>query len=144
MRGDTPARAAERLRTALGPITTLLDAADDAMWESPVGVADLTLGQGVLLLWYDAYVHADDIRAAIGRPSERGDGLGASVAYLAAELAKREYGPATLALDGMPIYDIGTGGPEIAGDPHRFVLVATGRADPAKIGLDQSVNIYAD
>jgi len=142
VRGDAPAQAAARLTTALGPITALLDAADDAMWEAPVGVADLTLGQGVLLLWYDAYVHADDIRAAIGRPSERGDGLGASVAYLAAELTKRGYGPATLALDGMPVYDVG-GGPEIGGDAHAFVLAATGRVDPATIGLDPSVNIYA-
>jgi uncharacterized protein (TIGR03083 family) len=143
VRGDAPAQAAARLTDALGPISALLDAADDAMWEAPVGVADLTLGQGVLLLWYDAYVHADDIRTAIGRPSERGDGLGASVAYLATELTTRGYGPATLALDGMPLDDVGSGGPEIEGDAHTFVLAATGRVDPATIGLDPSVNIYA-
>jgi uncharacterized protein (TIGR03083 family) len=143
VRGDAPAQAAARLTAALGPISALLDAADDAMWEAPVGVADLTLGQGVLLLWYDAYVHADDIRAAIGRPTERGDGLGASVAYLSAELTTRGYGPATLALDGMPVYDVGSGGSEIEGDAHTFVLAATGRVDPATIGLDPSVNIYA-
>ena len=70
VRGDTAAQAAERLRVALGPITALLDAADDAMWDVPVGVADLTLGQGALLLWYDAFVHADDIRAG-DRPAVR-------------------------------------------------------------------------
>jgi uncharacterized protein (TIGR03083 family) len=143
VRDDTPAQAAARLRAALGPISALVDAADDAMWDAPIGVNDLTLGQGALTLWFDTYVHADDIRAALGRASERGPGLGAALSYLAAELTKRGYGPATLALDGMDRYDIGTGGPEITGDPLQFVLVATGRADAATMGLDPSVNIYA-
>ena len=30
----------------------------------------------------------------------------------------------------------------MTGDPLQFVLVATGRADPAPLGLDASVNIY--
>jgi len=39
---------------------------------------------------------------------------------------------------------VGAGkGRRITGDPLEFVLVATGRADPARIGLDPSVNIYA-
>jgi uncharacterized protein (TIGR03083 family) len=143
VRDDPPARAAERLRTALGPMRALLEGADDALWDAPIGVNDLTLGQGALTLWYDTYVHADDIRAAIGQPSARGDGLGASVSYLAAELTKRGYGPATLALDGVPVYDVNGGGAaEITGDPLQFVLIATGRADPAAMGLDPSVNIY--
>jgi len=107
-------------------------------------VPDLTLGEGVLTLWYDAYVHADDIRAAVGRPSERGEGLHASVAYLAAELTRRGWGPATLALDSLPRYDVGAGGRAVTGDPLQFVLAATGRADASTIGLDPTVNIYAD
>src|SRR6185436_10539354 len=63
VRGDTPAQAAARLRAALETITAIAAGADDAMWNAPIGVGDLTLGDGVLLLWYDAYVHADDIRA---------------------------------------------------------------------------------
>ena len=31
---------------------------------------------------------------------------------------------------------------EITGDPHQFVLVATGRADAATMGLDPEVSIY--
>jgi uncharacterized protein (TIGR03083 family) len=142
VRGDTPAVAAARLRAALEPISALLEGADDNMWAAPV-LDDMTLGEGVLLLWYDAYVHADDIRAAIGRPSERGAGLAASVAYLANELTKREYPPCTLALAGMPRYDVSGGGAAITGDALSFVLAATGRADAASIGLDSSVNIYA-
>jgi hypothetical protein len=33
-------------------------------------------------------------------------------------------------------------GRRVTGDPHQFVLVATGRADPATLGLDESVNVY--
>ena len=89
----------------------LLGALDDEAWAGPSGLPDLTLGRGVLTLWYDTYVHADDIRAALGRPSERGPGLDASVAYLAEELERRGLGPATIALDGLPAHTIGTGGP---------------------------------
>ncbi len=34
------------------------------------------------------------------------------------------------------------GGPEINGSCDQFVLVATGRAEPASLGLDEAVNIY--
>jgi uncharacterized protein (TIGR03083 family) len=144
VRGDAPLVAAARLRAALVGITALVAAADDAMWAGPSGVPDLTLGDGVLLLWYDAYVHGDDIRAAIGRASVRGGGLHASVAYLAGELTKRDYPPATLAFDALPRYDVSGGGSEITGDALAFVLAATGRTDPAPLGLDGSVNIYAE
>jgi uncharacterized protein (TIGR03083 family) len=141
VRGDAPAVAAARLRAALETISALLGAADDAAWAAPV-LDDMTLGQGVLLLWYDAYVHADDIRAAIGRGSERGAGLGAAVAYLAGELTARDFEPRTLALAGMPRYDISGGGPTVTGDALSFVLAATGRTDPQALGLDPTVNIY--
>ena len=67
--------ATRRPRSRLGSaprsasIQPLLDALDDDMWNGPSGVPDLTFGRGVLTLWYDAFVHADDIRAALGRPS---------------------------------------------------------------------------
>jgi uncharacterized protein (TIGR03083 family) len=144
VRDDTPAQAAARLRAALVPITALAEAADDEMWNGPSGVPDLTLGEGVLTLWFDTYVHADDVRAAIDRGSERGEGLHASVAYLVAELTKRGWGPATLALEGVPRYDVGAGGRGVTGDPLQFVLVATGRADASTLDLDPTVNIYAD
>jgi uncharacterized protein (TIGR03083 family) len=128
VRDDSPQQAAARLRAAAGPIGALLDGADDEAWAGPSGVPDLTLGEGVLTLWYDTFVHGDDIRAAIGRPSETGDGLGASVAYLHNELAKRGFDSSGLEF----------------GDDLQFVLAATGRADPAIIGADPSVNIYAE
>jgi uncharacterized protein (TIGR03083 family) len=142
VRGDSPAQVAARLRAAVASIQPLLDALDDDMWNGPSVVPDLSFGRGVLTLWYDAFVHADDIRAAISRASEHGPGLAASVEYLAGELTTRGWGPATLALDGMPRYDVGAGGREVTGDPMHFVLVATGRAEPATIGLEPGISIY--
>jgi uncharacterized protein (TIGR03083 family) len=142
VRHETPAGTAARLRAAVSSLRALLDVVDDDAWAAPSGVPDLTLGDGVLTLWYDTYVHGDDIRDAIGAPSERGAGLDATVFYLAKELTTRGWGPATLALEGTGRYDIGAGGPEITGDALEFVLVATGRADALAIGLDSGVNIY--
>ena len=102
-----------------------------------------TLGEGVEALWYDAYVHGEDIRAAIGRVPEPGPGLRASVAHLSDLLSQRDWGPATLALDGVDEFPVsGGGGRRVTGDPLQFVLVATGRADPAAVGLDETVNVY--
>jgi uncharacterized protein (TIGR03083 family) len=142
VRGDSPAQAAARLRAVIESLRPLLDALDDDMWNGPSGVPDLTFGRGVLTLWYDAFVHADDIRTALGRPSEGAAGLAASVEYLAGELTTRDWGPATLALVGVPRYDVSGGGREITGDPMQFVLVATGRAEPATMGLEPGVSIY--
>ena len=144
VRHESPAGAAARLRAATATLHALLDAIDDDAWNGPSGVPDLTLGQGVLTLWYDTYVHADDIRAALGRESERGDGLDATIAYLAGQLTTRGWGPATLALDGAGRHDVGAGGQEITGDALQFALVATGRADASTMGLDPEVNIYAE
>ena len=92
---------------------------------------------------------------AIGAPSLPGGalaldgtfGLHPSLAflherYLAGELTTRDWGPATLAFDGLPRHDVSGGGGEISGDPLQFVLVATGRAEPETIGLQPGVSIY--
>ena len=113
VRGDSPAQVAARLRAAVASIQPLLEALDDDAWNGPSGVPDLTFGRGVLTLWYDAYVHADDIRAALDQQPDPGPGLAASVEYLAGELTNRGWGPATLRLDGMPSYDVGDGGREV-------------------------------
>jgi uncharacterized protein (TIGR03083 family) len=142
VRHESPAGAAARLRAATSTLRALVDAIDDDVWNGPSGVPDLTLGEGVLTLWYDTYVHADDIRAAIGRTSERGPGLDATIAYLAGQLTARSWGPATLALDEVGRHDVSGGGREITGDALQFALVATGRADASTIGLDGDVSIY--
>jgi hypothetical protein len=42
----------------------------------------------------------------------------------------------------MDEVDVGAGGRRITGDPLAFVLAASGRTDPAALGLDPTVNIY--
>ena len=119
------------------------------------GMADVAafrlegLGTGVEALWHDAWLHGDDILCALGRPSERGDGMKASVSHIADVLTREGWGPAVLALDGLPDFAV-NGGPangssgrsRFSGDPLAFVLAATGRADPRPLGLDESANIY--
>lgn len=142
VRHETPAGAAARLRAAVATIAVIAESVDDDGWNTPIPGLGITLGEGVLTLWYDTYVHADDIRAAVGRSSERGPGLEASVAYLAREIEKNDWPSTTLALDGVGRYDVNGGGASITGDALQFVLVATGRADAATMGLDPSISIY--
>lgn len=146
-RGHAPADLAAELDTALEVVPSLLAAFDDDAWASPSpGGYDFTLGHAVEALWYDAYVHAEDIRAALGRPSERGDGLRASAFHVADLLDARGWGPARLVLDGVgevAVGEPGGGAPTYTADALAFVLAATGRADPAATGLPRDVNVYA-
>ena len=142
VRHESPAGTAARLRTAVASLRALLDVIDDDAWNGPSGVPDLTLGEGVLTLWFDTFIHADDLRDAVGRDSVRGDGLDAAIAYLAKQLTAKGWGPATLALDAGGRHDINGGGREITGDAMQFALVATGRADAVTMGLDADVSIY--
>jgi uncharacterized protein (TIGR03083 family) len=143
-RGRTPQELADELAGATKVAADLLGAFDDAAWAGPSpGGFEFTLGEGVESLWYDAVLHADDIRAAAGRPSVVDvDGLAVCLSHIASVLAAQGWGPATLSLAGTDDAPIGGGGRRVTGDPLAFVLVATGRADPAAFGLDESVNIY--
>ena len=143
-RGRTPAQLADELHDLVAAGAATLAALDDEAWKSPAPAGILpTLGDGVEALWYDAWLHADDMRAAAGLPPERSPGLRASVIHLAALLEAGGWGPATLALDGVEEVPVGSGGGRrVTGDPHQFVLVATGRADPATLGLDETANVY--
>jgi uncharacterized protein (TIGR03083 family) len=144
-RGRTGAELAEELEQAGKVAQDLLAGFDDAAWQLPSpGGYEGTLGDGIEALWYDTFVHGEDIRAALGRPATRTPGLKAAVSHAAFELGKRNWGPATLALTGMPEFNVDDGGRRIEGDPYEFVLAATGRTDPAPLGLDSTVNIYAE
>lgn len=144
-RGRTGAELAEELEQAGKVAQDLLAGFDDAAWQLPSpGGYEGTLGDGIEALWYDTFVHGEDIRAALGRPVTRTAGLKAAVSHVAFELGKRNWGPATLSLTGMPEFQVGDGGRRIEGDPYEFVLAGTGRTDPAPLGLDGTVNIYAE
>jgi uncharacterized protein (TIGR03083 family) len=143
-RGRTNDELADELDGAAKVSGDLLAAFDDAAWAGPApGGFDGTLGDAVEALWYDAYLHADDIRAAVGRPSLKGPGLKASLSHVATVLGQRGWGPATLAFDGFDELDVGGGGKRIEGDALAFVLAATGRANPSTVGLGRDINIYA-
>lgn len=130
---------------AFGALAGSLESLPAEAWAGPApGSPDYSLRFAAEAIWYDTYLHGDDIRAALGRPSARGDGLRCAVHHVAGYLDHQHWGAATLALNGIERIEIGGGGAEITGDPLEFVLAATGRRDPSAIGLDRSINVYAD
>ena len=141
--GRSGKELADELAEGRARTAEMLPLFDDNAWNGPVASEyPGTMADGILALWYDGYLHADDIRSALGMPSARGEGLRASVHHVADSLQERPWGPATLALDGIEVIDVRGGGEKVTGDPLQFVLVATGRADPSTLGLDEGVNIY--
>ena len=143
--GRTPKELADELAVAGPALAALLASLPEDAWAGPAARdPEHTLGFGVEAIWYDAYLHGDDIRDALGLSSERGDGLRCAVHHVAGHLEHQKWGPATIALDGMERIEIGDGGPEITGDPLEFVLAATGRRDPSVHGFDPTINVSAD
>jgi uncharacterized protein (TIGR03083 family) len=144
-RGRTPDQLADELAEVAKVGGDILDSFDDEAWAGPPpGDLPGTLGEGVEGLWFDAWMHADDIRAGIGRPTQTGPGVRASVSHLADLLTQRGWGPATIAVSGLEEFPVsGGGGTRVEGDPVEFVLVASGRKDASSLGLDSSVNVYA-
>ena len=69
-------------------------------------------------------------------------GLRVAVSHLAQVLTEQGYAPTTLQLDGLEAFAVSGGGPAITGAPEQFVLVATGRAAPQPLGLDETINVY--
>lgn len=143
-RGRVPEEVADELHEAVKINADLAASFDDALWNGPApgGIAG-SIGDGIEAIWYDTYVHADDIRAAVGLRSQTGPGLRAAVSHISDILTQQGQQPTTIALDGMPEFAVsGGGGKRVTGDPAAFVLAATGRADLSPFGLDQSFNIY--
>ena len=127
-KGLAPKQLADECDEGRSAAAGLLAAFDDAAWDGPApGGYDGTLGDGVEAIWYDAYLHADDIRAAIGRPSEYGPGLPAAVSHVLHHLVLLDWGG-----------DVPEGDDAAA---HEFVLQATGRAPTT---ADGPLNIYAE
>jgi uncharacterized protein (TIGR03083 family) len=143
--GRTTRELTDELADAGPVLCELLGSLPEDAWEGPApSNPDYTLRFAVEAIWYDAYLHGDDVRDALGLPSARGDGLRCAVHHVAGYLDHQHWGSATLALSGIEPIEIGDGGSEITGDPLEFVLAATGRRDPSAIGLDPRINVYAD
>jgi uncharacterized protein (TIGR03083 family) len=117
---------AEVTKAAAGMLTMF----DDATWEAPVGSGIAgTIGFGVEALWFDTFMHADDMRSSIGQPPDLvGGGIAGSVSHVEAHLAEIGWSE-PLPPEGRAAYDA--------------VLVATGRADASVVGAGAPPNIYA-
>lgn len=143
--GRTAKELSDELGEAAPVLSALLESLPEDLWDTPApSNPEYPLGFAVESLWFDAFMHGDDIRDALGRASVRGAGLRCAVHHVSGYLGYRHWGPATLALDGIERIEIGGGGSEITGDPFEFVLAATGRLDPSSLGLDASIDVYAD
>ena len=66
-RGHSPAEIAAQLRTARETFGSFFEALNDAAWNGPSGVPDMTLATDPALA-NDAYVHEDDTCDTLGLP----------------------------------------------------------------------------
>lgn len=143
-RGRTTGELADELEASADLAGALASSFDDAAWEAPAPPGPRgTLGFGLEALWFDTFLHADDMRSAVGLATRPGAGIRPSLSHIAQELTDQGWGPADLAFEGFEVFPIAGGGSRtITGDAFGFVLVSTGRSDPASMDLDGSVNIY--
>lgn len=141
----SPAKVAKELRRAGRLCLGVLDGYSDEAWlaRAPGGFPG-PLRRAVLVLWYELYLHGDDVRSAVGRPADRGPGLRASVAHAAETLGLWGWGPATLRLPGVEDLPVRGGGDVLTCDALDFLLAATGRINPSRVGLDDRVNYYRE
>ena len=128
--GHTAAQLAEECAEVTKAAAGLLPMFDDAAWDAPAGGGyDGSLGNGVEALWFDAWMHADDVRSALNIESVKGPGLRGALSHVEPFLTR-------LGWQGtIPSAD--------ADNAFEFVMVATGRALPAAGAANPPVNIYA-
>lgn len=146
-RGRTRDELLRELRKGGRLVDRMVASLPEDGWSLPApGGFSGPLRRAVQMIWYDLYVHSDDVRAAAGLPSERGPGLRAAVLHAADTLGRWGWRPVTLHLEGMEPVAIRGGAKDAAdvveADALAFLLAATGRLDPAAVGLDDRVNIY--
>jgi uncharacterized protein (TIGR03083 family) len=144
-RGRTTTELAEELESSTKLAGDLASSFDDAVWDAPApGGIGGTLGFGIESLWFDTYLHADDMRSALDLPRPKAqDGLWPSLSHISRILSDQGWGPADLSMEGFETFPVsGGGGSVVTGDAYAFVLASTGRGDPGSFGLDESVNIY--
>jgi uncharacterized protein (TIGR03083 family) len=143
-RGRSPAELAKELSSSIETAKALLSAFDDESWDGPAPPgANGKLGFGVEALWFDTYLHRDDILSAVGRPGVGSEGMLASLSHVTQVLTDSGWDPCTFSFEAYGDFPVSGGGRKIERDPMEFLLAATGRSDPAGIDLDRSVNIYA-
>jgi uncharacterized protein (TIGR03083 family) len=142
LRSEPPTALAARLHAAIDAITRLATAFDDAAWSAPSPVPGLSLGQGVHALLHDAYLHGDDIRAAVGLPFDGGPGLQASLDFVLGALLRDDAAAAEPAIAQLLVVRADRFSEHTGIAVHDFLLAATGRSDPARLLLPDILNIY--
>jgi uncharacterized protein (TIGR03083 family) len=142
LRSESPTVLAAQLHTALSSITQLATVIDDAAWSAPSPVPGLTLGQGTHALLQDAYVHGDDVRAALGLPFDGGPGLHASLDFVLGALLRDDTARVEPDLARLLAVPAERFTQQTGLAAYDFLLAATGRRDPAPLRLPKSVNIF--
>jgi uncharacterized protein (TIGR03083 family) len=117
---------AEATKAAAG----MLPLFDDAAWAGPgPGGFDGTLGDGVEALWFDTWLHGNDMRAALGDAPVMGPGLAAGRSHVGWDLGR------LCGFHGeMPKADAAA---------YAFILVAAGRAGGCSRGAGAPPPMYA-
>jgi uncharacterized protein (TIGR03083 family) len=113
-RGKTAAELADELDRGIKGARDLIGILPEEAWAGPAGPGfEIDLREGVEAIWYDTYMHGDDIRAATGRDADRGPGLRCSIHHVATILGRNGWGPVTLALEGVEEVPVGDGGERV-------------------------------
>lgn len=128
--GRSAAELADECAEVTKAAAGLLPLFDDDAWAAQApGGYEGTLGDGVEALWYDTWMHADDIRAVVGEATQFGSGWPGVVSHVGFELAKRGWsGDVVDSQDAAGL---------------AFVMAATGRSDGADLSGERPINIYA-
>lgn len=128
--GRSPAELADECAEVTKAAAGMLPLFDDAAWAGPgPGGFDGTLGDGVEALWYDTWMHAEDIRAALGHALVFSSGFRAARSHVAWDLGRVAQWKGEM--------------PKADSDAYAFIMVATGRADASTLGAAAPPNIYA-
>lgn len=142
LRSESPTALAARLHASIDAITRLATVFDNAAWSGPSPVPGLSLGQGVHALLHDAYLHGDDIRAAVGLPFDGGPGFQASLDFVLGALSRDDAAAAEPAIAQLLVIRADRFSEQTGIAVHDFLLAATGRSDPARLLLPEILNIY--
>jgi uncharacterized protein (TIGR03083 family) len=123
--GRSAAELADECAEVRKAAAGLLPVFDDEAWVAAApGGYEGTLGDGVEALWFDTWMHGNDIRSALGTPAVEGPAMAGGLSHVCFELRKRGKSDA------------------VVGDPYTWLLVATGRAEPSLIGEGAPFDIY--
>jgi uncharacterized protein (TIGR03083 family) len=142
-RGSSARELSEELLIGAAQLFERIRSTDEQRWTRPAHRgAPSSLGSGMESLVFDTTVHADDVRHAAGLQSVRDASIAPALSHVAEVLSELDWGPATLVFDEGTFPVSGGGGRLVTGDALAFLLVASGRQDPLRFGLDSTVNLY--